>query len=227
VVLKLERLAPGSPITGKDGSATLPFAVTWQKLVEQIEGAYTSLADQLAAIQAAQDAADAANAAAAAADAAAASAQTSADSANTAASTANTAATTAQATADAAALAAALANSYVSGATLSAADAGSNATITISGHTRYYPQADGSITSVSVTGGSLTGLAYSTLYYIYYDQPSRAGGAVTYHSTTSITTAAQVNDRHLVGSVTTPAALAANTSGYYVLPPGVGSLNYF
>jgi hypothetical protein len=227
VGIKLERLAPGQPITTKDGSATLPFAVTWQKLVEQIEAAYTSLADQLAAIQAAQDAADAANAAAAAADAAAATAQTSADTANTAAATAqtsattaNTAATTAQTTATAITLAQELANSYVSGATITATDAGANVTIAISGHTRYYPHADGTTTSVSVTGGSLTGLAYSTKYYIYYDQASRAGGAVTYASTTSATTAAQIEPRHVVGSVMTPAAAGAPLTGGYVLPPG-------
>ncbi len=137
----------------------------------------------------------------------------------------------AQAAADAAAIAArgaaddaastsALANSGVTGATITATDAGADATITISAHTRVY----GDGTTVSVNGGSITGRAYSTLYYIYYDQASRAGGAVTYLSTTSESTAAQTGDRHLVGVVTTPAALAADTGGDYVGAPGLGSI---
>ena len=147
----------------------------------------------------AQNAADAANAAAAAADAAAVAAQTAADDA--------TAAT-------------AIANSYVTGVTITGTDAGANATISISAHTRYY--ADG--TNVAVNSGSVTGLAYSTLYYIYYDQASRAGGAVTYQATTSEATAAQVGDRHTVGSVTTPAGGGGPVTGDFVYPPGVGNI---
>lgn len=113
-----------------------------------------------------------------------------------------------------------LGSSYTVGATISAADVGSDVTVTISAHTRYY--ADG--TSVSVSGGTVTGLAFSTLYYIYYDDSALAGGAVTYAATTSATTAAQVNGRHLVGSVTTPADGAAPSTGDTPEPPGVGEL---
>lgn len=140
--------------------------------------------------------------------------------AQAAADAANAAAASANAAADSAAAQSALGNSGVTGATITGSDAGASATVTISAHTRVY----GDGTSVAVTGGSVTGLAYSTLYYIYYDQASRLGGAVTYQATTSDTTAAQTGDRHLVGSVTTPAALAADTGGDYVGAPGLGSI---
>lgn len=139
-------------------------------------------------------------------DAATAAAQAAADNANAAATATNNATS--------------LANSYVSGLTLTATDAGSSATITISAHTRVY----GDGTSVAVSGGALTALAYDTLYYIYYDQPSRAGGSVTYQGTTDATIAAQTGDRHVVGSTTTPLAAGAPTHGRPVLPPGSGTI---
>lgn len=188
----------------------------------------------IAAAQAAQTAANAANAAAAAANTAAATAQTSAATANTAATTAqasattanisattaNTAATAAQTTATTVTAANSLQNSYVTGATLTGTDAGANVTVTVSAHTRMY----GNGTSVAVSAGSVTALAYSTLFYIYYDDAARTGGAVTYAATTSSATAAQTGNRHLVGSVLTPAALAAPSTGKYVQPPGVGAI---
>lgn len=111
-----------------------------------------------------------------------------------------------------------LTNSFVESLTLTATDAGANATITISGHDRKYPKTDGTVTTAAVTGGSLTGLAYSTQYWIYYDQPSRAGGTVTYVASTSPT--AQIGDRHNVGAVTTPAAAGAPNPGNPTRPPG-------
>lgn len=144
--------------------------------------------------------------------------------ANAAAAAANTAAAAAQGAADDITSSSELASSYVSGATITATDAGSDVTITISAHTRHYPQADGTVTSVAVNGGSLTARAYTTTYWVYYDQPSRAGGVVTYASATSEATAAQVGDRHTVGAVTTPAALGSAKLGGYVRPPGPGGI---
>lgn len=144
-------------------------------------------------------------------------AQAAADAAQAAADTANTAAANADTAAQQAAADSSLATSGTSGLTITAADAGSNVTVTISGHTRIY----GDGTSVSVTGGSITALAYSTVYYIYYDQPSRLGGAVSYQATTTQATAAQTGDRHSLGAVTTPAALAGPSTGTPNLPPGV------
>jgi hypothetical protein len=103
---------------------------------------------------------------------------------------------------------------------LSATDAGADATISISSHTRKYSDTS----SVSVNSGTLTGLAYSTTYTIYYDQTSRAGGSVTYHATTDPNTglANAAAGRHLCGKITTPAAGAGDTGGGVAPPSGGG-----
>jgi hypothetical protein len=182
---------------------TPEFQIWWQQVVEAIETQEGRQDEAIAAIAAAQAAADAAN---------------------TAAATADAAATSAQATADDITSANELATSYVTGATITATDAGTDVTITVSAHTRHYPQPDGSTIDVAVSGGSLTGRAYSTTYYVYYDDPSRAGGAVTYQTTTSEATAAQIGDRHTVGGVSTPAAAGAPKTGGYTRPPGPGQV---
>jgi hypothetical protein len=194
---RLDRLNPSN-------STGIAFQKLWQRNCESVEEALDSLIDAVAAIAAAQAAADAANTAAAAADTAAAAAQDTADSITAASE---------------------IGDSFVTGCTIGATDAGADATITISAHTRHYPQPDGTTVDVSVNGGSLTARAYSTLYYIYYDDAAHAGGAVTYNSTTSEATAAQLGDRHCVGAVTTPAALAVDTGGTHVGPPGPGQLS--
>lgn len=192
MALDIPPLPAGAAIADRDGLPSLAFSAYWQQTIEAIVGSVN-------AVIAAQAAADAANTAAASADAAA---------------------TAAQDTADAITAGSALSSSYVSGCTIAATDAGTDATITISAHTRHYPQPDGTTVDVSVSGGSITALAYSTFYYIYYDDAARAGGAVTYHATTSDSTAAQLGDRHTVGGVMTPAALAAPTGGTGVRAPG-------
>lgn len=112
-------------------------------------------------------------------------------------------------------------NSNVTGLTITATDAGASVTVTFSAHQRNYT--DG--TSVAVSGGSITGLPYSTDEYFFYDQASLAGGAVVYQSTTngpnSLTTDASgpFPDRHLLGSLTTPAALGGPVDGGTVIPP--------
>lgn len=201
--IRLDRLLKFENITNPDGSPSQDYQTKWQRVMENIEASVNAVID-------AQNAADAATAAAATANAAAGAANTAATTAAGAAATANTAAT-------AASSASALATSGTSGLTITATDIGASVTITISAHTRVY----GDGTSVAVTGGTVTGLAYSTVYYIYYDQPSRAGGAVTYLSTTTQATAAQTADRHSLGAVTTPAAAAPPATGRPNLPPGV------
>lgn len=194
---------PRLPAGGLTGSTPAQQQIWWQEVVEAIEAQEAAQDDAIAAIAAAQAAADAANAAATAADAAAASAQSTADDITESN---------------------ALANSYVTGATITATDAGADVTITISAHTRHYPQPDGSTVDVAVSGANLTGQAYSTTYYIYYDDPDRAGGVVSYQSTTSTATAAQIGDRHTVGGITTPAAAGPPTGGAYTSPPGPGQI---
>lgn len=171
--------------------------------MERIEGQFTAI--EAAALQAelegtitlAQDAADAAQTAATAADAAAIAAQDATD-------------------ANARFLS--ISNSNVTGCTITATDAGASASIAVSNHTRNY--ADGTSVSVTGTGGSpLTGLAYSTQFFIYYDQTSLAGGAVTYASVTNgpdaqpTAAGGSAPDRHYVGSVVTPAAAGGPIAG--------------
>ena len=197
--LTLPKLDYTQAITEGNGIPTLTFHIWWQTVAKALEVAYSTLQTQVDAINAALAAAEAAQNAADTATASAAAAQNAADSSNAVAS---------------------LTNSGVTGVTITATDAGSNVTVTVSSHTRVY--GDGS--TVSVSSGSVTGLSYSTAYYIYYDDPSRAGGTVTYQATTSMATASQTGDRHLVGVVTTPAAAGAPVDGDFVPPPGIGTL---
>lgn len=142
--------------------------------------------------------------------------------ANAAQGTANTAVTnaaTAQGTANSAVATQNVVSSYVSGCTIGAATtAGGVATITVSGHTRIY----GNGTSVAVTGGAVGSLAASTAYWVYYDDPTLAGGTVTYVATTNYTTAyanGAMPTRLVVGAITTPAASGSST-GHGSPPPG-------
>lgn len=113
----------------------------------------------------------------------------------------------------------ALTTSYVTGLSLTATDAGANATVNISPHLRLY-SGEG---AVSVSGGSVTGLIYNFDYWIYYDQPSRSGGAVVYQATTAYVDAFKSlsnPDRHFVGAITAPVAGAPDTIGDPVIPCG-------
>lgn len=113
-----------------------------------------------------------------------------------------------------------LANSYVDSNPLSAADAGTNVTVSIAPHTRVY----GDGTSVAVSAGTLTGQPYATIVYVYYEDPDREGGAVAYLATTDAAIAAQLDGRHVVGNVFTPAAGEPDIDGAPVLPPGAGAI---
>jgi 4-hydroxyphenylpyruvate dioxygenase-like putative hemolysin len=185
-------------IVGNDPDAVRQF----EALFANINTAINELSIQVDQIAAAQAAADAANAAAVAADAAAANA--------------DAAAVAAQGTADQVLAESSLANSFTTGLTITATDAGANVTIAMSAHSRVY----GDGTTVSVNAGNVTGLAYSTSFWIFYDQVSRLGGAVTYQASTSIQGNGTAPDRHFIGAVLTPAAAAPPTDGNPVRPPG-------
>lgn len=131
---------------------------------------------------------------------------------NTMQASAKTLADNAQSAADAVKKTDKISASWTSpGQILSATDAGTSATITILSHVRKY----GDGTQVSITGDVLTGLSYSTKYYVYYDDNGVAGGSVTFHSTTNPNTAEYNSSagRHLCGSITTPASGGGSTSG--------------
>lgn len=149
-----------------------------------------------------------------------------AETALAAAVAAQTSANTAQAAATAAAREQARIASYPNpGSVLSAADVGTDCTITIAGHTRVYPvRGSIDVPDVTITGGAITGLAFSTRYYIYYDDTTLAVIAPTFLSTT-ISATAQVGaaaGRHFIGYVDTPADGAAPSSGQGGGPPGGG-----
>ena len=200
---KLSALDRAGSIVVQDGTPTHQFQQNWQNQGKAIEGAIQILAEAVDGILAAQTAAEAANAAAVVAQDAAATAQVAAEAANDAAAAVGSEGT--------------ITASGTSGLTLTATDAGTDATVNISAHTRIY--GDGS--SVSVSAGSITGLAYSTDYWVFYDDPTRAGGAVTYQHSTDPADAVQTGDKHSVGAVTTPAAAAPDNNGKEVLPAGV------
>lgn len=201
MVLRLPRLNSGAPIVDKEGIPTKAFTRFWDEFATAIEGALNNITDALAAADIAQAAADTAIAAAA-------TAQTSADSAAADAAAA-------QAAADAAApndLVSLQQSGVSSNCAINGQDIGPDAQITISAHTRYY----GDGTSVAVNAGNGAGLVNDTVYWVYYDDPTRAGGAVTYiFATTSADSfPSDVNpDRHYVGKVTTPATGQPDTDG--------------
>lgn len=113
-----------------------------------------------------------------------------------------------------------------SGASLTASDAGTTASIAVGAHTRRYADKE-----VSVNSGNVTGLSFATGYHVYYDDENRLGGAVTYAASTTASTAQPSTTnpgRHYVGFVTTPADGASNTTGTgfgapYVQVPGGAS----
>lgn len=100
--------------------------------------------------------------------------------------------------------------------------------ITVETHNRTYLD----IGVVSVTGDTLTteddgstAIADETLYHIYYDDYSRAGGAVTLLATQDASTAATSESnpgRHYVGSITTDVIGGSGTSAGGTVPGGWG-----
>ena len=59
-------------------------------------------------------------------------------------------------------------------------------------------------TDLSIFSGSITSLAYNTLYYVYYDDANFAGGSVSFQATVTKEVALNNLGRYFVGSVRTP-----------------------
>lgn len=114
--------------------------------------------------------------------------------------------------------------SGVAGVTLSSSDVGTTASIVVASHDRVYPDK-----TVAVTGGTIgTAFPFGTNYWVYYDDPARAGGAVTFLTTTDPAVAAASAaepDRHFVGFVVTATDGGADTGGGGGAPPGWGGNN--
>lgn len=195
----LDRLVP---VTSEKGYPSLVFHKWWQNVVRALEAAISDIQNSVTDIQAALDAADIALAAA---------------------DTAQSAADSAQSSAAAVGEVALLSSSGVSGMTLTATDVGASVSITVSSHDRVYTNG----TTVSVDSGSLTSLSYNTVYFIYYDDPTYSGGAVSYSETEIEATAAQTGARHLVGVVQTPAALDPDVLGDFPKIPGLNLISEY
>jgi hypothetical protein len=110
------------------------------------------------------------------------------------------------------------ASSMEPGDVLTGEDAGANARIVIANHVRRYDDGSGT----NITGTTLTGRAYSTKYFVYYDDNTLADTTPSFQTTTnaSIARPNKALGRHYVGGVTTPAAAGAPTSGGGTAPGG-------
>lgn len=133
----------------------------------------------------------------------------------------------AQEQAEAAAREAARVNSYPAPTNvLTAADVGATVTITVAAHTRIYPiQGAYDVPDVTINGGTITDLSFSTTYWVYYDDETLENNSPTFVAT-SVINDAQVGaypGRHLVGFITTPANGAGGTSGTGTRPPGLST----
>ncbi len=91
---------------------------------------------------------------------------------------------------------------------LTAADVGSDTTITIAAHNVLYDAV-----TLAYNSGTITGLGFSTKYFVYVDDPTKAGGAVTYLSTTTQSTSVANIGRYYVGAITTPSDGGGGTGG--------------
>lgn len=208
---RLPRLPRGIKIAGKGGEPTTDFARWWQSTIEKIEAQEALQDETIAQVQANQ------------LDIIAAQDELASQLEQIIA--AQSAADAAQASADAVTLQNAISSSFiVPSSVLGATDAGSDATINVAAFTRHY---DDGAPSVSVSAGSITGLAYETVYSVYYDDADRDDTAPTFVATTSGVEARHnyALGRHFVGIITTPASGGADTDGGGYSAPGGGGFN--
>lgn len=90
------------------------------------------------------------------------------------------------------------------------------ATITVAAFTIQYPfdeDGDGVADLISYNSGTITPLLDATVYYVYFDDPTYAGGAQTYIASTDQTDPVKSLHRQYVGTITTPAHGGGGTGG--------------
>jgi hypothetical protein len=206
MALKLPRLPSGFKIINRDGSPTDTFQLWWNNVAGQLELNINAITAALEAADIAIAAAESAQASADAADAAAAAAQTAADDA-----TAATQQTAAEAS---------IVNSgIINPLPVYMIRAFTSGNVTLSDHDRRYGDPTLNPT-VAVDGDTVsTGQPAGEVIYVFYDDPTRAGGAVTYQWSLDPSDTIQGGNRHAIGSVTIPAA--GTEDGTFVRPPGV------
>lgn len=191
MAIKLPRLSAGFKIINRDGTPTSQFIQWWQQVAQNVEVSINGITAALEAAGIALDAADVALAAAAAA----------------------------QGATDATASETSLTNSYIAGFTPPLISADDTGDVTIADHQRVY--GDPALNPTApITGATIsTGLGVGAVVRVYYDDPARAGGAVTYQYTVDpAPPPVQAGDRHSVGAVTVPAT--GVEGGNYLKPPG-------
>lgn len=139
--------------------------------------------------------------------------------ADTAAANAQIAANNAQNVADGTSAETSIVSSYPSNFTAPLISADNTGLITVANHDRVYGDSTLNPT-VAVTGDTVSTIASTgNIVRIYYNDPARAGGAVTYLYTIDPTTPpVQGGDTHSVGAVEIPAA--GSVDGGPVRPPG-------
>lgn len=101
----------------------------------------------------------------------------------------------------------------VSGGMLTAVDAGADATVTVAEHYWDYPGADNTVTRDT---GDITGLAFGTIYYVYFDDATLADETPAYAVTIDQGEAFNSTPhpyRHYLGTITTPADGGGSTGG--------------
>ncbi|WP_088472634.1 hypothetical protein [Sphingopyxis witflariensis] len=188
----------GVPIVDERGVPTIQFQTDWQQTVKELFASIDT-------VGAAQTAATAA--------------QTAADNAQTAADAADAAASDAQAATDETRAETSLVNSYPANPVGTLITADNTGLVTIADHDRIYGDPTLNPTVPVVGDTNVSGGVSGDIIRVYYSDPSRAGGAVTYAFT--IDPAAppvQGGDIHSVGAVTIPAA--GSNNGGPVRPPG-------
>ena len=151
--------------------------------------------------------------------AAVAAAQASATSAQGSATAATVSAASAQSAADAQAIETSLVNSFTSGFTAPLVSVTAAGVITIKAHQRVYANSTLNPT-VSISSGSIaTGLAPGSTIRIYYNDNTKAGGAVTYlYTVDPATPPVQGGIVHSVGAVTVPGV--GTFDGKTIFPAG-------
>lgn len=199
--LVLTPLNVASPIVDVAGRPQPAFVQSFNNSISNIEAQVTSLEELITEVVAANGLVTAA--------------QGSADTAQAAATQAQQYVATTQAQVTQTALLVALMGSFTSPQNVVTAVAnGTNAVITVAPHERRY--ANGSV--VAVAGGSITGLALSTAYSVFYSDSAHVGGTVSFGASTSRQDAAQIAGVHSCGQITTPGANGTSSGAGWAGP---------
>lgn len=145
-------------------------------------------------------------------------AQAAAEAAQIAADNAQTAADNAATAGDATALEQSINASYPTNYSPPLLTADPTGGVNIVAHDRVYGNPTLNPTVTVFAGSVATGFAPGDIARVYYDDPDRSGGLVTYQATLDPAVAAQTGNRHSVGAIEIPPT--GTGEGRPTLPPG-------